>query len=39
MDLVRIRIGPLRLEDLPEGQWRLLTSEERAALIRGPATD
>ncbi|HEY2358026.1 MAG TPA: pseudouridine synthase [Phenylobacterium sp.] len=39
MDLVRIRIGPLRLEDLPEGQWRLLTSEERAALIGGSATD
>ncbi|HLY78909.1 MAG TPA: rRNA pseudouridine synthase, partial [Caulobacteraceae bacterium] len=37
MDLVRIRIGSLRLEDLPEGQWRVLTAEERAALIRGPA--
>lgn len=37
MDLVRVRIGSLRLEDLPEGQWRVLSSEERAALIRGPA--
>ncbi|WP_334163418.1 pseudouridine synthase [Phenylobacterium sp.] len=33
MDLVRIRIGPLRLGDLAEGRWRVLTPEERAALI------
>lgn len=33
MDLVRIRIGPLDLGDLPEGRWRVLTPEERAALI------
>ncbi|HVI30977.1 pseudouridine synthase [Phenylobacterium sp.] len=33
MDLVRIRIGPLNLGDLPEGRWRVLTPEERAALI------
>lgn len=33
MDLVRIRIGPLRLGDLAEGRWRVLTAEERAALI------
>ena len=33
MDLARIRIGPLRLGDLPEGRWRVLTPEERAALI------
>ena len=32
-DLVRIRIGPLSLGDLPEGKWRPMTSEERAALI------
>jgi 23S rRNA pseudouridine2604 synthase len=35
MDLVRIRIGSLRLGDLPEGKWRVLTSEERTALIAG----
>jgi 23S rRNA pseudouridine2604 synthase len=33
VDLVRLRIGPVQLGDLPEGRWRLLTSEERAALI------
>ena len=32
-DLLRTRIGPLSLGDLPEGKWRLLTSEERSALI------
>ncbi|WP_298746269.1 pseudouridine synthase [uncultured Brevundimonas sp.] len=31
-DLLRVRIGPLKLGDLPEGRWRLLTAEERAAL-------
>jgi 23S rRNA pseudouridine2604 synthase len=35
MDLVRIRIGSLRLGDLPEGRWRLLSEAERAALIAG----
>ena len=33
VDLLRIRIGPLRLEDLEEGKWRPLKSRERAALI------
>jgi 23S rRNA pseudouridine2604 synthase len=33
MDLVRIRIGTLRLGDLPEGQWRVLSDHERAMLI------
>jgi len=33
MDLVRIRIGSLRLGDLPEGRWRVLTEAERAGLI------
>lgn len=33
VDLQRIRIGPLKLEDLPEGRWRRLTAEERAALV------
>lgn len=32
-DLFRTRIGPLELGDLPEGKWRPLTGEERAALI------
>jgi len=35
MDLVRTRIGSLRLGDLPEGRWRILSHEERAALIAG----
>src|SRR3569623_2754160 len=35
MDLVRIRIGSLRLGDLPEGRWRALSDSERAALIGG----
>ena len=34
LDLHRIRIGPLRLGDLPEGRWRVLTGDEREALIR-----
>lgn len=33
LDLHRIRIGPVKLGDLPEGRWRVLTAEERAALI------
>lgn len=32
-DLFRIRVGPLRLGDLPEGRWRALTPAERAALV------
>ncbi|MGZ8363566.1 MAG: pseudouridine synthase [Caulobacteraceae bacterium] len=32
-DLLRVRIGPLKLGDLPEGRWRVLTPDERAALI------
>ena len=34
-DLVRIRIGPVHLDGLPEGQWRPLSAEERAALVSG----
>lgn len=34
VDLKRIRIGPLKLGDLPEGRWRLLTAAEREAMIR-----
>ncbi len=32
VDLFRIRIGPLSVGDLPEGRWRPLTAEERAAF-------
>lgn len=35
VDLYRIRIGPLRLGDLPEGRWRLLTADERSAIVTG----
>lgn len=34
VDLLRVRIGPLSLGDLPEGKWRLLTDEERNRLIK-----
>jgi 23S rRNA pseudouridine2604 synthase len=37
-DLFRVRIGPLSLGDLPEGRWRVLTPEERAALLNPPTT-
>ncbi len=33
-DLARVRIGPLKLGDLPEGKWRPLAREERAALLQ-----
>jgi len=33
VDLHRIRIGPLQIGDLEEGQWRLLTPHERTKLI------
>jgi 23S rRNA pseudouridine2604 synthase len=33
-DLLRVRIGPLVLGDLPEGRWRALGAEERADLLR-----
>lgn len=36
--LYRIRIGPLKLGELPEGRWRAVTPEERAALIN-PSPD
>ena len=32
-DLVRLRIGPVELGELPEGKWRLLSGQERQALI------
>jgi len=34
-DLFRVRVGPLRIGRLPEGKWRVLTAQERAALIAG----
>ena len=34
-DLLRVRVGPIKLGDLPEGKWRPLTAEERAQLIAG----
>lgn len=34
-DLLRIRIGPIRLDGVAEGRWRMLTAEERAALLGG----
>ena len=37
VDLYRVRIGTLSLGDLPEGSWRVLSAEERAALIAPPA--
>ena len=33
VDLLRIRIGPLKLDRLEEGRWRILTDDERAALV------
>jgi 23S rRNA pseudouridine2604 synthase len=33
VDLFRVRIGPVRLGDLAERRWRVLTPEERSALI------
>ncbi|MFN3669523.1 MAG: pseudouridine synthase [Brevundimonas sp.] len=35
VDLIRVRIGPLKLDNLPEGKWRMLTAEERDALVSG----
>lgn len=32
-DLLRIRIGPIKLDGVPEGRWRMLNAEERATLI------
>lgn len=33
IDLMRVRVGPIALGDLPEGMWRVLSGEERAALL------
>ena len=37
VDLLRVRIGPVRLGDLPEGRWRPLTARERAGLLGLPS--
>lgn len=34
-DLYRPRIGAVKIGNLPEGQWRVMTPEERTALIKG----
>lgn len=34
-DLFRVRVGSVRIGDLPEGRWRILGADERAALIAG----
>jgi len=34
VDLYRDRIGPLRIGDLPEGQWRFMTPDERVSLLK-----
>jgi len=36
-DLFRLRIGPLRLGDLPEGRWRVLNPDERRAMLAAKA--
>jgi 23S rRNA pseudouridine2604 synthase len=36
-DLVRVRIGPVKLGDLREGKWRHLTRDEREALVKAGA--
>ncbi len=33
VDLIRVRVGPIKLDNLPEGKWRVITPEERAALV------
>lgn len=35
VDLLRIRVGPVLLGDLPEGKWRALSAAERAGLLAG----
>lgn len=34
VDLFRVRVGEVRLGDLPEGRWRPLSAQEREALIK-----
>lgn len=37
LDLLRVRIGRVRLDNVPEGKWRVLTEVERASLISDAA--
>ncbi len=37
VDLFRTRIGALRLGELPQGRWRPISAEERAALLTASA--
>ena len=39
VDLLRVRIGPLRLGDLPQGRWRRLQAVEREALLQASRAD
>lgn len=34
IDLYRLRVGPLKVGDLPEGRWRPITPAEREAMLR-----
>jgi 23S rRNA pseudouridine2604 synthase len=34
VDLLRLRIGPIHLGDLPEGRWRPLSAAERSAILQ-----
>jgi 23S rRNA pseudouridine2604 synthase len=38
IDLLRVRIGPLALGDLPKGKWRALSADERESMIRHAAS-
>lgn len=33
IDLFRVRSGPVKIDDLPEGKWRALNATERDALV------
>ena len=37
VDLFRTRVGPVKLGDLAEGSWRVLSAEERRGLIVAPS--
>jgi 23S rRNA pseudouridine2604 synthase len=37
VDLLRVRVGPVLLGDLPEGHWRHLTKAEREGLVAASA--
>ena len=33
VDLFRVRVGPIVLGDMPERRWRVMTADEKAALV------